>query len=70
MHQYNIEALFERIAIDVPGPFPPSDQGSRYHLIVMDYFMKWPEVYAIPNQEASKVAETLITNFFCLFGVP
>jgi transposase InsO family protein len=36
----------------------------------MDYFIKWPEAYAIPNQEASTVAEALVTNFFCGFGVP
>jgi hypothetical protein len=36
----------------------------------MDYFTKWPEVYAIPNQEASTVAQALVTNFFCRFGIP
>jgi hypothetical protein len=36
----------------------------------MDYITKWPEVYAIPNQEASTIAETLVTNFFCRFGIP
>jgi transposase InsO family protein len=36
----------------------------------MDYFTKWPEVYAIPNQEATTVAEALVTNFFCRFGIP
>jgi hypothetical protein len=36
----------------------------------MDYFTKRPEAYAIPNQEASAVAEALVTNFFCCFGVP
>jgi hypothetical protein len=36
----------------------------------MDYFTKWPEVYAIPNQEAATVAETLVANFFCRFGIP
>jgi len=36
----------------------------------MDYFTKWPEVYAIPNQEASIVADALVTHFFCRFGVP
>jgi hypothetical protein len=35
----------------------------------MDYFTKWPEVYAIPNHEASTVAEALVTNFFCRFGI-
>jgi hypothetical protein len=36
----------------------------------MDYFTKWPEVYPIPNQEASTVADALVTDFFCRFGVP
>jgi hypothetical protein len=36
----------------------------------MDYFTKWPEAYAIPNQEAATVVEALVTNFFCRFGVP
>jgi transposase InsO family protein len=36
----------------------------------MDYFTKWPEAYAIPDQEASAVADALVTNFFCRFGIP
>ena len=66
MHQYNVGARFERIA----GPFPESDRGSRYLLVGMDYFTKWLEVYAILNQEASTVADVLVSNFFCRFGVP
>jgi hypothetical protein len=49
MHQYNVGAPFERITIDVAGPFPQGDRGNRYLLIAMDYFTKWPEAYAIPN---------------------
>jgi transposase InsO family protein len=36
----------------------------------MGYFTKWPEDYAIPNQEAWTVAEALVTNFFCHFRIP
>jgi hypothetical protein len=35
----------------------------------MDYLTNWPVVYAIPNQEASTVADVLVKNFFCRFGV-
>jgi hypothetical protein len=35
----------------------------------MDQFTKWPEVYAIAIQEALTVADFLVTNFFCNFGV-
>jgi hypothetical protein len=70
MHQYNVGVPVERIAIYVAGPFPRSEQGNRCLLIVMDYFTKLPEAYAIPNQEASTVAEALVTNFLSSFGVP
>jgi hypothetical protein len=69
MHQYNIGTPFERVAIDIAGLFPENDRGNRYLLVAMDYFMKWPEVHAIPNQEASTVADVLVRNFFCRFGV-
>jgi hypothetical protein len=70
MHQCTVGALFKKIVINVVGPFPWSNEGNRYLLIIMDYFTKWPEVYAIPNQEASTVAEGLVANFFCHFRVP
>jgi hypothetical protein len=35
----------------VAGPFPQI----AYVLIVMDYFTKWPEAYAILNQNESTV---------------
>jgi hypothetical protein len=34
----------------------------------VDYFTKWPEAYVIRNQQASTVAEALVTNF-CRLGV-
>jgi hypothetical protein len=70
MHQYNVGALLERIAIDVAGSFPLNNQGNQYLLFAIDYFTKWPEAYAIPNQEASTAAEDLVTNFLCLFSTP
>jgi hypothetical protein len=32
--------------------------------------MKWPEMYAVPNQEPTTIAIGLVTNFFCRFGIP
>ena len=57
MQIYNVGVPFERIAIDSAGPFPESDKGNRYVLVLADYFSKWLEVYPIPNQEACTVAE-------------
>ncbi|CAK1595807.1 unnamed protein product [Parnassius mnemosyne] len=67
---YNVGAPWERIAIDVAGPFPETESGNKYFMVEMDYFTKWPEVFAIPNQEASTVADKLVHEVFCRFGVP
>lgn len=70
MRQYNAGAPFERIAMDIAGPFPQSTSGNKYVLVVIDYFSKWPEVYPIPNQEATTVANAFVNNWVTRFGVP
>lgn len=70
MKVYNVGSPFERIAMDITGPFPTSTNGNKYMLVVIDYFTKWPEVYAIQNQEAVTVADALIQNWISRFGVP
>ncbi|KAI3375469.1 hypothetical protein L3Q82_003801 [Scortum barcoo] len=58
----------ERVAVDIMGPFPRTDKGNRYVLAAMDYFTKWPEAYAIPDQEAETVANALVEGMFTRFG--
>ena len=60
----------ERIAIDVMGPLPNSDRGNKYILVVSDYFTKWTESFAMPNQEAETVADIVVREFVSRFGVP
>ncbi|UYV68182.1 K02A2.6-like, partial [Cordylochernes scorpioides] len=67
---YNVGSPFERIAIDVAGPFPKGDLGNKYVLVIMDYFTKWPVAVPIPDQEASTVSEARLQDWVCIFGVP
>lgn len=62
-------APMERVAVDVMGQFPRTDTGNRYILVAMDYFTKWPEAYAVPNQEAETVVDALVEGMFSRFGV-
>ena len=58
------------VAVDISGPFPRSKNGNYYVLVVSDYFTRWVEAYAIPNQEATTVADKLVEEFFFRFGIP
>ena len=56
--------------MDILGPFPESPAGNSYILVVTDYFTRWAEAYAIPNQEAITVAKRLTDEFFFRFSPP
>ena len=60
----------ERIAMDILGPLPETDNHNIYFLVVTDYLSKFVESYAITNQEAVTVANVLVRNFFLCYGVP
>ncbi|KAK3708498.1 hypothetical protein QZH41_003116 [Actinostola sp. cb2023] len=70
LKQYMVGAPMERLAIDVMGPLTETPRKNKYVLVVTDYFTKWTESYPIPNQEAPTVAEKLVGEFICRFGVP
>lgn len=67
---YNVGAPMERIAVDIMGPLPLTKLGNKYLLVAMDYFTKWPEAHALPNQEAKTVTTVLVQEFICRFGTP
>ena len=46
---YRSGASMDRVATDILGPLPLSDQGNRYVLVVMDCLSRWTEAYAIPD---------------------
>ena len=70
LKQYVVGAPMERLAMDILGPLPQTPRGNKFVLVVTDYFTKWTESYPIPNQEAVTVAEKLVGEFVCRFGVP
>ena len=69
MRRYNAGLPMEEIAIDIMEPFPESEDGDKYVLVVVDSFSKWMEAYAIPNIEVKTIAEKLMLEFISCFGV-
>jgi len=70
MRRYDAGLPMEEVCIDLKGPYPESDRGNKYVLVVVDSFTKWMEAYPIPNAEAKTVAEKLVMEFISRFGVP
>ena len=60
----------ERIALDILGPLPTTYDGNKYILVVADYYTKFVEAYAIPDEQAHTVAQKLVEEFVCRYGVP
>ncbi|VDI10342.1 Hypothetical predicted protein [Mytilus galloprovincialis] len=59
----------ERLATDILGELPETENGNRYILVVSDYYTKWTESFPMPNMEASTVVK-IIVEVIARFGVP
>jgi hypothetical protein len=61
----------QRVAIDILGPLdPPTERGNRYILVMVDYFTKWLQVAAMPDQRAATCADKFLRDFVVYLGVP
>ena len=63
-------APFQSIAIDLAGPYPQTENGSRYILTIICLFSGWPEAFVIPNKEANTVARVIMEEFIPRHACP
>ena len=65
-----IDMPFKRVAIDLIGPIsPPSKEGYRYILTLVDYATRYPEAVPLKNIDTETVAEALV-DIFSRLGIP
>lgn len=60
----------ERIATDILGEFPETENGNRYIIVISDYFTKWTEAFPMRNMEAQTVAKIVTNEVICRLGCP
>ena len=65
-----VERPFEKVGIDLLGPFPISKQGNRMIIVAVDYLTKWVELQAIPTGKADDVSEFFVKQIFLRHGAP
>ena len=64
------EGAFDHLAVDILGPFPVSDNGNQYIAVFSDYYMCWPEAFALPSTEAPRIAQLLIDEILSRNDAP
>ncbi|CAC5393704.1 unnamed protein product [Mytilus coruscus] len=65
-----VSGPFDRVAVDVLGPFPPTYNSNKYMLIFSDYLTRWPEAIPVPNADATTTAKVFIEEVVCRHGAP
>ena len=64
-----MEIPFERVAMDLIGPFHRSTQGYRFVLVLLDYATRYPEAVPLRNISAKSVAQALF-QIISRVGIP
>ena len=57
-----VGGVFDGVAVDVLGPFPPSNKVSRYILVLSDSLTRW--------DEATVTARLLVDEIISRHGAP
>lgn len=50
---------FDHVGVDMLQ-LPRTKRGNKYVVVFMDYMMKWPEAYAVPDQIAPPIAKLFV----------
>lgn len=58
------------VATDYLGPFPVTDRGNRYILLLTDHFTKYVEIVAVPDMTAEVCAAKVLNEFISRWGCP
>jgi hypothetical protein len=64
------ERPFERVAMDILGPLPTTENGNKYILVFSDYLTRWTEAFAVPETSSKTVARIFVEEIVCRHGAP
>jgi hypothetical protein len=64
------EGPWTHIAIDHIGPFPMTNGGNMYILVIVDRFTRYAEAFACTDESAYTTASIVIDKIICRYGFP
>ena len=56
--------------MDIIRPLKVTANKNKYILVIEDHFGKWPEAWALQNQEARTIAKIIVEEIICRYGAP
>ncbi|KAL7287676.1 hypothetical protein TKK_0018073 [Trichogramma kaykai] len=61
---------FDKIALDIVGPLPPTKSGNAYILTMQDLLSKYCIAVPLAETTSAAIADAFIKRFVCTFGCP
>jgi transposase InsO family protein len=61
---------WETLSLDFMGPYPRTQRGKRYILVVTDLFTRWVELFPMSDATADRTVKLLENEVFARFGFP
>ena len=66
----SVGAPGECIATDYLGPFPVTERGNRYILLLTDHFSKYVDILAVPDMTAEVCASRIVNELIARWECP
>ena len=70
MQLHEVFEPWHTIGIDLMGPFPTTSRQKRFLLVIVDYFTRWVELFAMRTTTSIDIAQILINEVFSRYGLP
>jgi hypothetical protein len=58
------------ITTDIAGPFKKTVRGNTYLQVVIDHFTKFVEFYPLKNTQSNSLADNIVNEWCCTYGIP
>ena len=68
MEYIEVNHPFEKVGIDLLGPFPKATTNARYIIVAVDYLTKWAETAILDSGSAEDVAAFFVTNLVLIIS--
>lgn len=70
LHPIPVGTPFEKVGIDILGPFRRSSQGKTVIVVATDYATRWAETEALPSGKAGPIAKFILEKIITRHGTP